>query len=138
MTERRITAGRWPVAWLVGCLTIVAPGAPAQDDAADGVPVAAHAAESEPFWLLPGRNGYQICAQLRDEGNWVPILMLTAKDGEFDEAEGLDTGADDYLTKPFSIPELTARVRALLRRARPTIASDMAWSMPAIGICANR
>jgi DNA-binding response OmpR family regulator len=66
--------------------------------------------------MLPGRNGYQICADLRAAGNWTPILMLTAKDGELDEAEALDTGADDYLTKPFSFPVLVARVRALLRR----------------------
>ena len=67
--------------------------------------------------LLPGRNGYQICADLRASGDWTPILMLTAKDGDLDEAEGLDTGADDYLTKPFSFPVLLARVRALLRRS---------------------
>ena len=66
--------------------------------------------------MLPGRNGYQVCKELRDAGNWVPILMLTAKDGEYDEAEGLDTGADDYLTKPFSFVVLVARLRALLRR----------------------
>ena len=66
--------------------------------------------------LLPGRNGFQICAGLRQAGNWTPILMLTAKDGDLDEAEALDTGADDYLTKPFSFPVLVARVRALLRR----------------------
>jgi len=67
--------------------------------------------------LLPGRNGYQICGDLRSAGNWTPILMLTAKDGDLDEADALDTGADDYLTKPFSFPVLVARVRALLRRA---------------------
>ena len=67
--------------------------------------------------LLPGRNGYQVCAELRAAGDWTPILMLTAKDGELDEAEGLDTGADDYLTKPFSFPVLLARIRALLRRS---------------------
>ncbi|KOG85079.1 response regulator transcription factor [Streptomyces varsoviensis] len=66
--------------------------------------------------MLPGLNGYRICAALRAEGSEVPILMLTAKDGEYDEAEGLDTGADDYLTKPFSYVVLVARVRALLRR----------------------
>ena len=67
--------------------------------------------------MLPGRNGYRVCADLRAAGIWTPILMLTAKDGDLDEAEALDTGADDYLTKPFSFPVLVARVRALLRRA---------------------
>lgn len=66
--------------------------------------------------MLPGMNGYRICAALRAAGHEVPLLMLTAKDGEYDEAEGLDTGADDYLTKPFSYVVLVARVRALLRR----------------------
>jgi len=67
--------------------------------------------------MLPGRNGYRVCANLREAGVWTPILMLTAKDGDLDEAEALDTGADDYLVKPFSFPVLVARVRALLRRA---------------------
>lgn len=67
--------------------------------------------------MLPGRNGYRVCADLRAAGDWTPILMLTAKAGDLDEAEGLDTGADDYLTKPFSFAVLVARVRALLRRA---------------------
>ncbi len=73
--------------------------------------------------MLPGRNGFQICADLRAAGRWTPILMLTAKDGDLDEAEALDTGADDYLTKPFSFPVLVARIRALLRRAggRPPV-----------------
>ncbi|MCK8677493.1 MULTISPECIES: response regulator transcription factor [Streptomyces] len=81
-----------------------------------------HRAGSEPYDLvvldimLPGMNGYRVCGALRAAGNDVPILMLTAKDGEYDEAEGLDTGADDYLTKPFSYVVLLARVRALLRR----------------------
>jgi DNA-binding response OmpR family regulator len=66
--------------------------------------------------MLPGMNGYRVCAALRAAGCEVPILMLTAKDGEYDEAEGLDTGADDYLTKPFSYVVLVARVKALLRR----------------------
>lgn len=66
--------------------------------------------------MLPGMNGYRVCGALRAAGHEVPILMLTAKDGEYDEAEGLDTGADDYLTKPFSYVVLVARVRALLRR----------------------
>jgi len=74
--------------------------------------------------LLPGMNGYQVCAALREEGIWTPILMLTAKDGEFDEAEALDTGADDYVTKPFSFVVLVARLRALIRRGageRPAV-----------------
>jgi two-component system OmpR family response regulator len=66
--------------------------------------------------LLPGMNGYQVCRTLRSEGNWTPILMLTAKDGEHDEAEALDTGADDFLSKPFSFVVLVARLRALGRR----------------------
>ncbi|CAN5758333.1 response regulator transcription factor [soil metagenome] len=66
--------------------------------------------------MLPGKNGYEVCRELRRLKNWTPILMLTAKSGALDEAEALDTGADDYLTKPFSFPVLSARVRALLRR----------------------
>jgi DNA-binding response OmpR family regulator len=68
--------------------------------------------------LLPGMNGYQVCRTLRAERNWTPILMLTAKDGEYDEAEALDTGADDFLSKPFSFVVLVARLRALARRGR--------------------
>jgi DNA-binding response OmpR family regulator len=68
--------------------------------------------------MLPGLNGYQVCRTLREEGNWAPILILTAKDGEHDEAEALDTGADDFLSKPFSYVVLLARVRALVRRGR--------------------
>ena len=67
--------------------------------------------------MLPGLNGYKLCANLREAGVWSPILMLTAKDGELDEAEALDTGADDYLTKPFSYVVLLSRIRALLRRS---------------------
>jgi two-component system, OmpR family, response regulator len=67
--------------------------------------------------MLPGQNGYRVCAELRRSGVRTPILMLTAKDGDLDEAEALDTGADDYLRKPFSFPVLVARVHALLRRA---------------------
>ncbi len=69
--------------------------------------------------MLPKLNGYRICQTLRAEHNWVPVLMLTAKDGEYDEADGLDVGADDYLTKPFSYVVLLARLRALLRRGAP-------------------
>lgn len=80
--------------------------------------------------LLPGRNGFDICATLRDCGIWTPILVLTAKDGDLDETEALDTGADDYLTKPFSFSVLVARVRALLRRTSgstpaPVTAGDL-------------
>ena len=74
--------------------------------------------------LLPLLNGFAVCAKLRERGVWTPILMLTAKLGEYDEAEALDTGADDYLTKPFSFIVLVAHIRALLRRnvhADPTI-----------------
>jgi len=74
--------------------------------------------------MLPGMNGYQICRTLREEGVWTPILMLTAKDGEWDEAEALDTGADDFLSKPFSFVVLVARLRAILRRGaapRPAV-----------------
>jgi len=69
--------------------------------------------------MLPGLNGYRVCAALREAGDWTPVLMLTAKDGALDEAEGLDTGADDYLTKPFAHVVLVARLRALIRRGRP-------------------
>jgi DNA-binding response OmpR family regulator len=74
--------------------------------------------------MLPGLNGYKVCAELRAREVWTPVLMLTAKDGELDEAEALDTGADDFLSKPFSYLVLVARLRALLRRgaaARPAV-----------------
>ena len=70
--------------------------------------------------MLPGLNGFKVCAELRAKQIWTPVLMLTAKDGELDEAEALDTGADDFLSKPFSYVVLVARLRALLRRGRPT------------------
>ena len=76
--------------------------------------------------MLPGMSGYDVVRTLRTEANWVPVLMLSAKDGEYDQADGLDYGADDYLTKPFSFVVLLARLRALVRRkmpARPTILS---------------
>jgi len=66
--------------------------------------------------MLPGRNGFLVCADLRARDIWTPIIMLTAKDGDLDEAEALDAGADDYLTKPFSFPVLVARIRSMLRR----------------------
>jgi DNA-binding response OmpR family regulator len=67
--------------------------------------------------MLPGMNGYKVCRTLREEGIGTPILMLTAKSGEYDEAEALDTGADDFLSKPFSFVVLIARINALLRRS---------------------
>ncbi|MCZ1005539.1 response regulator transcription factor [Streptomyces lydicus] len=69
--------------------------------------------------MLPGRNGYDVCRTLRAEDVSTPVLILTAKDGEYDEADALDLGADDYLTKPFSFVVLLARIRALLRRSSP-------------------
>ncbi|MEV0645747.1 response regulator transcription factor [Phytomonospora sp. NPDC050363] len=74
--------------------------------------------------MLPGLSGYEVIRRLRADDNWVPVLMLSAKDGEYDQSDGLDLGADDYLTKPFSYVVLLARLRALLRRgvrARPAI-----------------
>jgi DNA-binding response OmpR family regulator len=74
--------------------------------------------------MLPQLTGLELCRRLRDAGNWVPVLMLTAKNGERDEARALDTGADDFLSKPFSFVVLLARLRALVRRGageRPTV-----------------
>lgn len=75
--------------------------------------------------MLPGLNGYRICRQLREDGDMTPILMLTAKDGEFDEMEGLETGADDYVTKPFSYGVLLSRIRALIRRSNASTAGSL-------------
>ena len=69
--------------------------------------------------MLPGMSGYEVCKQLRAAGVWTPVLMLTAKDGEYDEADALDLGADDYLRKPFAFVVLVARLHALLRRGAP-------------------
>ena len=89
--------------------------------------------------LLPGMNGFKVCETLRDEGVWTPILMLTAKDGEWDEAEALDTGADDFLSKPFSFVVLAARLRALSRRTQqprpPTLGSGTLLLDPATRTC---
>src|SRR3954467_14554047 len=76
--------------------------------------------------MLPGLHGYEVCRRLRAAGVWSPVLVLTAKDGEYDQADALDLGADDYLTKPFSFLVLVARIRALIRRgapARPVVLS---------------
>jgi len=92
--------------------------------------------------LLPGLNGFKVCRTLRDEDVWTPILMLTAKDGELDEAEALDTGADDFLSKPFSFVVLVARLRALLRRGatpRPTVLTVGSLTLdPASRQCTRR
>ncbi|KOX19267.1 transcriptional regulator [Saccharothrix sp. NRRL B-16348] len=89
--------------------------------------------------MLPGLNGYEVCGRLRAAQVWTPILMLTAMDSELDEAEGLDIGADDYLTKPFSYLVLVARLRALARRGatpRPAVlrAGDLELD-PAMRTC---
>lgn len=76
--------------------------------------------------MLPSMNGYDVCRALRKAELWVPILMLTAKDGEYDEADAFDLGADDYLTKPFSFVVLVARLRALVRRGAPERPSVLA------------
>ena len=74
--------------------------------------------------MLPGKNGYEVCRELRAADRWAPIIMLTARDAVDERVQGLDAGADDYLPKPFSFAELSARVRALVRRGaqeRPTV-----------------
>ncbi len=78
-------------------------------------------------WILPGLSGIELCRRirLREETKSLPIIMLTARSEESDRVRGLTTGADDYLTKPFSVPELLARVRAVLRRAKPAQVSDL-------------
>jgi DNA-binding response OmpR family regulator len=78
--------------------------------------------------MLPGMSGFQVCTRLREAGVHTPILMLTARDGEESERRGLNLGADDYVTKPFSYPVLVARVHALLRRG-----SERAWPVLRVG-----
>jgi DNA-binding response OmpR family regulator len=82
--------------------------------------------------MLPGLDGYQVCRQLREQGLWTPILMLTAMDEDLDHAEGLDSGADDYLSKPFSYAVLLAHLRALTRRGlgeRPVVLTGAGLSL---------
>src|SRR5689334_22679343 len=69
--------------------------------------------------MLPGLNGYEVLLKLRDRDVWTPVLMLTAKDGDYDQTDAFELGADDYLTKPFSFIVLVARLRALVRRGAP-------------------
>lgn len=91
------------------------------DNGSDGLLLATE----EPFdvvicdIMLPRLNGYDVVRRMRAAGVWTPVLMLTAKDGDYDQADAFDLGADDYLTKPFSFVVLTARLRALLRRGAP-------------------
>jgi two-component system, OmpR family, response regulator len=98
-----------------GCVVVVA------DNGVDG----AHLAVEDDFdvilldIMLPGMSGYEVLRRIRAQRVWTPVLMLTAKDGEFDETDAFDLGADDYLTKPFKFNVLTARMRALQRRGAP-------------------
>src|SRR3954470_3396709 len=96
-------------------------------EASDGEEAVTVADETPPDavildWMLPRMSGIEVCRQLRrkPETRHVPIIMLTARSEETDKVRGLNVGADDYMTKPFSMPELVARVRALLRRAKPS------------------
>src|SRR5437763_1945970 len=100
-------------------------------EARDGEEALLVAAEEQPDlvvldWMLPQLSGIEVCRRLRgrQETRNVPIIMLTARGEESDRIRGLDTGADDYLTKPFSMTELLARLRAVLRRIRPSLAED--------------
>jgi two-component system, OmpR family, response regulator len=93
----------------------------AADNGVEGL----HAATEDPFdvvvldIMLPGHSGYEVLRRLRAQGVWTPVLMLTAKDGEYDQVDAFDLGADDYLTKPFAFTVLVARLRALVRRGAP-------------------
>ncbi|MGB7294907.1 MAG: response regulator transcription factor [Candidatus Aminicenantales bacterium] len=75
--------------------------------------------------MLPRMSGYELCRKVRKEGNTIPILMLTARGEEVDRVLGLDLGADDYVTKPFSVPELLARIRAIMRRVQQDKTGDL-------------
>jgi two-component system, OmpR family, phosphate regulon response regulator PhoB len=104
-------------------------------EAQDGEEALLVAAEEKPDlvlldWMLPQLSGIEVCRRLRgrQETRNVPIIMLTARGEETDRIRGLDTGADDYLTKPFSMTELLARLRAVLRRIRPSLAEDVVRS----------
>jgi two-component system, OmpR family, phosphate regulon response regulator PhoB len=104
-------------------------------EAQDGEEALLVAAEEKPDlvlldWMLPQLSGIEVCRRLRgrQETRNVPIIMLTARGEETDRIRGLDTGADDYLTKPFSMIELLARLRAVLRRIRPSLAEDVVRS----------
>ena len=88
--------------------------------------------------MLPKRNGFSVVAELRAAGLATPVLMLTAKDGEWDQAEALDAGADDYVTKPFSYPVLLARLRALLRRSTTQLSAVLGVGNLRVDVAAHR
>lgn len=91
--------------------------------------------------MMPGLNGYEVVRSMRSQGVWTPVLMLTAKDGEYDQADAFDFGADDYLTKPFSFVVLIARLRALARRgapARPAVLTAGSLTLDPAGHTARR
>jgi two-component system OmpR family response regulator len=88
--------------------------------------------------MLPGLNGFVVAKRLREAGRDVPILMLSAKDGDLDQAEALDTGADDFLGKPFSYPLLLARLRALIRRSSPQTSSILTVGDLRLDLAAHR
>src|SRR5213592_2130139 len=75
--------------------------------------------------MLPGKNGFEICREIRQRGMTTPVIVLTARGQEVDKIRGLELGADDYITKPFSLAELVARIRAVLRRSHPEETSDV-------------
>ena len=91
-------------------------------------------------WMLPGMSGIELCRRLRAraETERLPIIMLTARGEESERIRGLATGADDYIVKPFSVPELVARIRALLRRARPGLPPATSSSTATPGACRAR
>ena len=100
--------------------------------AADGQEALLLLAEERPDlvlldWMLPGVSGLELCRRIRRRAEWrdLPVVMLTARAEEADRVRGLETGADDYLAKPFSLDELNARIRAVLRRSRPALAEDV-------------
>jgi len=88
--------------------------------------------------MLPKRNGYEVLDAVRKDGNFVPVLMLSARSAEMDKVMGLDLGADDYIPKPFSVAELLARVRVALRRNRTQPEPDQVWRMGEIEIDPER
>jgi len=115
-------------------------------EAGDGEEALAVLAERKPDlvlldWMLPSLSGIEVCRQLRRKPATrdLPVIMLTARGEEGDKIRGLNTGADDYLTKPFSLPELTARVRALLRRAQPVQQKGLlTWGDISMDLAAHR